>query len=667
MGSITDRILSGAPAPEATPIEMASTPSRGRLTSKILGEQAARAEETAPVAVYDPERSASPLAVSKASFLDSPARKIQLFAKERGISPSRYKNIGGRIAYQADSGEWLYEEPEGGWMVPFKSARDFASRAAAHVGEALPVGAGMLAGIATAPMMLGGPAGFAGSVGLTGAAQAAGEGVRQAIGAGFGDEADLYQVAKEGAMGTASQLGGGLLGKYAQRVYEAEMLRNIPRAEVARMKAKAPQIARLQRLAQQFGIELTPAELAGSARMKAQQEYLKNVPQSADIMSEFYARRGGQIEGAVGKALGEISPEASAEIAGRKVVEASKGAIKGARVARQSEAEPFYKSVVNPQSVVDDAGFAKISSDPFLADEIKRVQSGKLFGMEGMEPGSLPVLNQVKIEIDDAIRVATRAGKLNEARLLKGKRDILLGVTDKAFPEYPVARAAFAGKSPAVEKLEEGMVGAVSRIKDVNARKAADMLISGGRIGPDAAFTARKALEKQSPEAWQGVKRAWLSAQWGKAAKAAPEGKGPRFHKLLFGDPQQQAVLHNVLTPKEYRALSDLTEVLDATRAGTIRGPELGARDSPVSALGLGMLGDAGALVSIFRALRPANKARVIGKNAQRLAEVITSPRGAAILSDLRQIEPGTARWFAAAAKLDSEIGLFGPARADKE
>jgi hypothetical protein len=532
---------------------------------------------------------------------------------------------------------------------------------------------GTAASIATVPAALTG-VGIAGTVAATGAAQAGGEYVKQLIGEYLtGEPVDYVQVAEEGGYGAVGQAvptvavraGRGLIEKIPT------VLKNIPRTERARIDT--PAVADLEAKAKTKNIRLTPAELANSPSMKAEQKYLSNMPQSADRMDDFYQGRAVEIDDAVGRELAGISPQDSAELAGADAIKVSKDAIKGAKSARTAEARPKYEAVVNRQSLIPQEKFQAIADNPILMEEIAAVKGRTLYRLGDAPDNSLVVLDLVKRRLDAAIKKARKAGDEPDVKFLDDARRDLLTVTDDAFPAYPGARAAFAGESPAVDDLEKGVIGQIAKLKDTSARDAVDRLMSGSRIGPKQATLARNAIERESPETLQAINRAWLGRQWDRASKETlTDGSinaGPKFRKQIMGDPEQAKVIEIMLGPDKFKSLSDLADVLEA--AGKVK--PIGSDTAWNQEMQrLAKEGATPALAKLARIARPQDWGRFIedaltrwnlGRQANRLVETITSPDAAAELARLRQMSPGTARWAVGVTKILEDVGLFEPLR----
>lgn len=588
--------------------------------------------------VRDTDAAAGVGDVAMASFADDPNVQIGYLAAKRfpGLplqeAVSKYRMVDGEIAYQGDDGRYYSETPG--------AMRWIASGAS----KAIPITAGGATAVATAPMWLAGPPGAALSTELTALASGAGEGVRQAIGKeALGDPTAMSEVGKEMAYSVGGDVVGGLVTR--------GMARGAAR-DIGRMSAEDVQI--LKDLSRRYGIELTPAELTNLPSLKAQQKALGNLTESGDDMQDFYIKRAGQVDEAIGKELSNISPVDSAEQAGMMVRDAAGKTVKAARKARSDAAKPLYEFVNDPNTLIPDADFALLNGDKFLAGEIQKVKGRDLYGMESYPDNSLPVLDQVKKNLDDQIESATRSGNRNEARLLKQRRDRLLEVTDKAYPDYPVARAAFAGDSPAVDELEQGVVGVIAKLEDPKAKDAASKLFNPATSGPRQVAIARNTIGKTDPEAWQAVKRAYLEDLWQRASKESMSNqglnRGGKFRALLFGDKKQDVMLRTMLEPAEYENLTGLAKVLEASGrvkqvgSDTAWNQELMRieRDQARPALA-----KAAAFVRVTnwpKAIEEWATERSLRNNARQMAHVITSPDAISALKELRRLPPSSAR-----------------------
>lgn len=600
--------------------------------------------------VRDTDAGASLSTAAVASFADDPKVQIGYYASKRfpDLPPEeaikRYQVVDGTIAYQGDDGRYYAETP--GVM------RSIAGGAS----KAIPIAAGGATAVATAPMWLT-PGGAALSTELTALASGAGESVRQGIGSELlGDPASMAEVGKEMAFSVGGDVAGGLITKGLAR----GAARDITRIDPADVQL-------LQNLSRKYGIDLTPAELTNLPSLKAQQTNLGNRTVSADTMGDFYVRRAGQVDEAVSKELSNISQVDSAEQAGLMGRSAAESSIKGARKARSEAARPLYEFVNDPNTVVPDQIFASIKGDTFLAKEIQRVKKDDLAGMGGYADNSLPVLDQVKKNLDDDIAEFIKSGKTNRVRLLETKRRKLLEATDNAFPDYPLARAAFAGDSPAVDELEKGVVGVISKLKDTRAKDAAQALFNPTRSGPKQAAIAKEAIKKTDPEAWQALKRAYLEDIWQKSSKESVStqglNRGAKFRAVLFGDKKQETMLKIMLEPDEYKSLSDLSRVLEASGrvkpvgSDTAYKLEMDAIEKDASRPLLAKIARKLKFTSFPSMVDEWATGKAVQESRAQLAHIITSPDGISTLKELRRLPPSSARAAVLSAYL---LGIGG-------
>lgn len=618
--------------------------------------------EPAIQARSESDRAADVSDIAVASLANDPQARIRFFAKERGIPEDRYRIVDGEIVYQGDDGNWYREVPDPSLSDPMT----ILQRSALGVGDAIPAVTGAAAGIASAPLLLTGPAGMAGSMALTGAAAGAGQAGREFLAEQFvGQEPSVERMASEGAAAALGQGIGAGLTAWAQR----GAVRDIGRLN-------RPQMEALQQRGQQQGIPLTPGETSNLTSLKAQQKALGNLPQSSDIMDDFYRARADRIGQRVGQVLDDISPVDSAEVAGRQARGAAEGAISSARASRSATARPLYERVVNPANRVADDAFQPIADDEFLKGIIRRVKDDKLAADElgGLPDNAMPVLDAAKKRIDDMVETARRAGQRNRVRLLQGKLEKLLGVTDDAFPEYPVARAAFAGKSPEVDALEEGVVGIIRSLPDTRLQGAAAKLFDPSLSGPKAVAQARVALKQANPDAWQAIKRSWLQQQWEKAGREFVStgsqviNQGPKFRALILGDANRRQMLRAALNPKEWKAVNDLAEVLEA--AGRVKPV---ASDTAWNQEMMRVARQEGTplYAKAARAVRFWDwpklfeewaTERNMGKNAEALARTITSPGAIERVRELKRLPPASARFRVGLGHLLAQGGFSGVA-----
>lgn len=647
--------------------EKASAPAPTSYSEELLRGPQDRSGMAGSVFIQsDPKRSAGYGAALGAGFIDDPKVKAAYFAAKRfpNLPPaealSRY-GVGsdGKVFYQADDGSLVYEVPEE-W-----SLGGAAKKVLGGVGDAVASAPGAITGIVTAPLIATGPAGAAASLGLTGAAGAAGEGVRQGIGNMIaGDPISVSDMAKTGAIDAATQGLGGAWMKSAER-YAARDIKKLDPAGVANLKNKATAA----------GVDLTPAQLTNLPSLRNQQRLLSGMDASADTMEKFYQRQAGQVNSEMGRFLRNMSAQDSSELAGQAGRKAAQDAIITLKRERAAVARPLYEETWAQTQIGDP------SQLPQVKDLLSRVPANiindarALAKIEGDEIGdprqSFKGLHYIKVAIGDALKTGPQTGMvgMKKGALTKLEQEFVsemdkLSARDiSGAPLYRKAREVYAHLSPQVDEAGEGLTGVIAKLKDTNAKAAASKLL-GPDAGPLAMSQAKKLIQKQDPDAWQALKRAYLEDVWQTSSKqfasSNPAAVGAKYAAALRGDQKQWEILSEALEPAEKRALSDLLDVLEATGRG-LRGNsetvEKGVSRANMAREAGGVLDTAAAVADtpgkfVQGELREWLREVRLGNHAAKVADIITSPDGMRKLAQLRKLSPNDQRLRVGLAQL---------------
>lgn len=390
-------------------------------------------------------------------------------------------------------------------------------------------------------------------------------------------------------LGAGGQVLASGLSKFAQR----KLTRDINRLDPNKVRE-------LQAKAAEQGIQLTPAELTNLPSLKAQQKALGNLPTTSDDLADFYqGRAADEIEPAVNNFLESFSPIAGSDVAGLRGRAAAQSAMDTVAANRAAQAAPLYKEAFDTASSVDTQPVLEhinkqIPFFPETGEVRKQLTKAMNLLMRGdtktptfrqgrQVPGPakpdrlvpetrLANLHSAKMEIDQMINAADADKKLGpvvKAQLSK-VRQMLKGEMDDASSAYEAATNIYADLTPGVQRIREGVTGIIADLNDPNARLAASKLFNSATSSPVLTKEAKRLIQAADPDAWQALKRSWLEEKWLKAGQETLEG-GPRvnrgavFRKALLGDQKQKRILQEALEPEEFRALSDLSDVLEAS------------------------------------------------------------------------------------------------------
>ncbi len=619
------------------------------------------------------EMGATPSAAFTAGMQTDKKAAIKEFAKARGIPESKYRIVGNDIVYEAEDGKFYAEVPG-----ILKAPKTSIAYNAPDVLEAIP---GITAGIATAPMMLGGPVGAAGSVAITGGTSALANVARQkAAGLLAGEDRplDIPQVATSGLLDAATQLipGGKIVAANARTA-----------ADIARLDPNAS--AELLRMAQARGIQLTPAEATNLPSLKSQQKVLGNIPESSDILGRFYEKRyQEQVQPAVDEFLGSISRVSDPMTAGFRGQTALKDQLDALKKQRETLVEPYYKAAFDVAQPVDVKPIvSRIDSMLEIAKgeekrELQRIRDlmyreVTVKDAEGKEvtqkilDDRLPALQRVKFAIDSSLEsdAVKSMDKVIQGELTGIKNELVttMGANN---PKYLEANDAFATFSEPINRFMEKRPGlSLTNMSPDNLAQFASRVFDGS--SPQTVRYVKQQIEANNPAAWQDVTRAFLQQKWEKASGVTPGSReipvdaGATWRNILLGNEKDKRVLQAALSKEQYSALTDLTTVLEA--AGRVKkiGSDTAFNQKVLKDMGNqagGLLQTLGKAAGSLRLDAPLKfvadfaSERQFGKNAESIANIITNPDSMSKLRQLRKLSPTSVQFWSGLSQLTTEF-----------
>ena len=664
MSGITDELLGGStykPAPQ---------PKQGlsSVSDELLGiGRMQRAEIEAPSeAIADPKRSAGVSTSFKGGVPTNKQDAIKMFAKARGIPESKYKVIDGNIAYEGDDGRFYREV-----VMPQETAAYYTS----DILEAIP---SIISGIATAP------ASPAVAIPVTGAVSAASNYARQKIAQEMtGGQVDPLQVGVSGLLGGAFEAVPGI----ARGINQRRLVQDIGSIDPAAS-------TRLAGLSNQYKIQLTPAEQTDLRSLQAQQKVLGNIPSSSKTMQKFYENREiNQIQPAVDDFLASISKVDDPTQAGSMGQSALNNRLEALKAAREQAVDPLYKAAFDRSVPVDVKGIvsnidSQLSTAKGLqASTLKKIKSylykdaprydanGNIIEQTVLED-RLPALQNAKFNID-ALLNDEAVGSLDRTiqAKLKGIQDNLVQTMGKENPAYLEANKVFKELSAPIEEFASRKTGlSLTKMSPDNLNQFSKRLFEGNSVG--AIKYAKEQISAVDPTAWNAVTRSFLQDTWETASKQSAGQKGVKldvgntWQNLLLGDTRRKKALYAALEPQQFQALTDLTDVLKAS--GSV--PKLGSDTAFNQQIMKQMKQDAEsdpmgmAAKIIGTGLSPQNwgtkisdwaAEKSLAKDADKIANIITSPEGIKKLRELRQMSPTSAKRWAGTAQLLGNYGII--------
>lgn len=550
---------------------------------------------------------------------------------------------------------------------------------------------------ATAPFGMGGSQATGalarlGSAALRGAqAGAAGGAVQPVIDEGFG--AEKAKQVLGGSLGGAI-VGGGLsgLGQVAEALIPSNLTARLLNG-LNRSAAKEPISAEGERLAQQTGVMLTPAQVTGSKSANMAENAARQSIFSRDLAFQGDKARVQQLAGYFDRTLDGVTKSGSSpSVAGATVQQAAKSVVSKLEGLRSSAANEDFGKIraltkgstsIEPtntnqllQSIFSEASgvgtptadalaaFAKkqlSNVDPAVASAAKRlggdlgdrVAQGN--SVTAPAQGNLDKLMQLRSYLSKVAGGQAKISGENQDRRIAAQ---LLGTIDQDIEAagdklggdlggmLKAANARYRGFSQQIDSVKSSPLGKIL------GEDFAGAIDSGtfNTIAPEAVMQrmaslrptelgiVRGILEKEQPEAWSTLKRGLLEDAIDKA-KAVPPSEGvntpvlrPNVLVKNMGDAKK---LEAVFTPRE---LSEIQAGLDVARRLSDRtGYNFSGTAGQSEVLGLMNRMKEGGIKAVASA-----GGSILG--TKELARLMTNSQGRASLMELSRLPASTER-----------------------
>ncbi len=674
---LSDLILSGGPSPNATAEELEAffdRPPPPTIEREFVETGAIDTRTDRPQVMF---RSTGQMAagfgtLAKTSFVDDPQAKINIFAEARGISPDRYRIIGGEVVFKGDDDKWYSETKQ----TTFGKLKRTVAETAGDLPEL--VGAGVGAITAGVPGVL------AGSV--------AGRATKQAIGQLVFDEPrtakqNVRGLLRAELLGTVGAGGGKALVKgidVGRRGMASRLLKTAGRVatkeiDIGKMKA-------IEALAKKHKIVLFTPQTTGSPQIIAKFNLLGDLPVTADKIGRARMKQFAEVNDAVNEWLGTFGgPFVTPGSAGRRGVEAAKETLSATQLIRKNRASPIYDKAyaeapkVNVKPVVDliDSKLAtakgKIRANLIRAKntlqkpDLPKKKKVLLLDAKGKpiisEPSfdtSLRGLHDANLEFGDIINTAreTSLGNTSKRNMIQIKKSLLKQM-DEASPDYKKARNIFSEESITPEGFKKSKIEAVSKLEGDAVEKASFKIFAPGQSSPEIIDITKKAIIKHGGQgAWDDLLKVHLKKTFRDVIKTRTQNIGGQLHKRLWLDMDQRAILKTAMNPKQFNVFKDFMEVL--RRTGLTAGKESTTATRQASLAQLtseakGVLGKLGETIAM--PLRtPKRVAAQMGvlmkveRYQRKLAEAMISEKSAAQLKQMIRLNPRSQRFVIAAS-----------------
>lgn len=617
--------------------------------SEVLGNSAQRTLSDYEIT---PGKGASFATLSKAAMVDDPQTKLKIFASDRfpddPKAVERYGILDGEVIYSGDDGK-IYQETPSGFLG---GAKDFL----AGVTGKSPTIAGAAAGaIAGAPLGVIGaiPGAIAGAMG--------GEGLRKTIANVALDEpqtsvGNFKAMAGEGAYAAI----GEFLGSGLASALERNLARDIKRLN-------KPQMAALESKANKAGIELFPPQVTDLRSMKGRYEAVARLDAGADIVGAAERKQAEQANTAAYNYFSTLSKGSAGDSASR-AQDAAKDIVNKLDKERAALAGPFYKRAFQ-KSVETTPELAALADTPIMQEALATAKRlAKNEGLDLKDPKNTMLgLHWTKMALDNMIEGAGAQGVGGvERRQMIDMKNKLLGFMDKADVNYGLGRYFYAGESAGIGKAEAGVVGKLVD-QESNLPKLGRSLFSPSSDPSEIRNAKRLFTRYGKQDEWNGLVKGYLQDAFEMAGRFDDGimGQAPRFRKQMLGNPRQRDILRSAMTPDQFQGLSDLSDVFEAM--GRVKGTG-GSQTMPLQEGARALRSDAegvlGKAVTPVKSIKDWIVEARLGKHAEKVAEILTTPGDVMRLKELKRLSPNDRKFIAGVSAL---LGLSAaPSGADE-
>lgn len=278
---------------------------------------------------------------------------------------------------------------------------------------------------------------------------------------------------------------------------------------------------------------------------------------------------------------------------------------------------------------------------------------------------SLRGLHDAKMSLDSKISQASATGLGNTVKHeYQEVKRLLLGQMDEASSDYKTARKIFGDYSEEIKKqTNKTLTGDLAKLEGDKVEQAVGRLLDPKQSSVDRVMKAKPLIQAQNPEAWDAAIRQRLTDIF-EGIKPTVQGEtknlAGRFHQAVM-DKRQNAILKASMTTEQYDTLMDFSTVLKMAASVNIK--ESGTLSRSVIWDGIKEdLKGAGFKIAEFienvDLTRPTRlipgvqtvtgwiKTGSLEGGQKKLAQALTSPEASQQLTRLRQLSPGSEKFW---------------------
>jgi len=509
----------------------------------------------------------------------------------------------------------------------------------------------------------------------SGATEAALQGASKALGS--------EQEIDKGQISTAAILGGGaeVVAPAIQAVRQARINRQ------GQLQKEAGDIAKEGiEASEQTGIKLFSAQLTDDAADLERQSFVGKLSSGAKIAAQQLNKQNEEVGKAFENLLSSIAPPEAIIRGEKRIRSAAQESIALRKKIRAEKSSPFYNeafkenATVNTDPVISliNKKLGTLAKDSRSAVALRKVkglveqstikQKKGRVGIETIEELKIPKINKLhstKLEIDDMLDKFAEAPLGRTAkRHIKEVQVSLLDEMDTASDLYRQGRKKFEVNSPAVNEIEDSIIGTIAGLDDTQLKTTSAKLFDAAQTNPEMVKQAKKMIEEVDPDAWNDIIRVEMQKRLGRIksdpdAALSEENLPSQMFNAIFGNFRNRKVLFDGAGPNTDvgKNLKFFETALKRASRGRPGGSQTATREEIKSELKAGV-GD------FFREFvaTPIKKAVAIGedtffqKRVRNLAESLFNPEWRPQMKKIRKLNPSGNEWQRSMMQLLNDI-----------
>jgi hypothetical protein len=378
---------------------------------------------------------------------------------------------------------------------------------------------------------------------------------------------------------------GAVAGKGLQKLADRRVAKEVG-AGVEDISGVRGNIQTADTASKQTGIDLFPAQKSLVPTQLERQSFVSQLPAGTQKASAALRTQNKEASKAVDDLLESIATPESVVIGPERFRTASQKALDARKAIRSEKVSPLYNEAYESGAIVDIKPITNM-----IDDVVKDFPKGgevansllKVKNLIGKGDRNLRQIHNAKLEIDQMIAGfgENSLGNTTKREILAVKEQLLMQM-DESSDLYRISRETFTAESPAVNILEDSIIGKIARLDDTQLKNISKRILDPAETNPLVIKNARKVIRDVDPEAWDMIVRSEIERRVGSIKTTGDvgiENIPSQLHRAIFGNEKQSRVLFEALDGEAKRNLKYLEVALRRGKLGRAVGSPTAARE----------------------------------------------------------------------------------------